>query len=144
MSVLTEKQIKHMVNRFLGWRLPEPWHPDGGVTFMPTFNDHLPQPSRHSPTGTNLFDAGQATDMVRYMIEGMPRTDITPDFLLRNQEYARLCGIAAAAEALAAVYPGRCTAPPTAKHPENCHCGQVILDRALCASRQSIHSEAEV
>lgn len=30
---MTEDQIRHMVNRFLGWKLPESFNPDGGVTF---------------------------------------------------------------------------------------------------------------
>lgn len=69
---LSDAQIKHMVNRFLGWRLPENFCPDGGVSFKPTFNDHLPVPMRHNPSGTNLLDATQALAMVRYMIEGLP------------------------------------------------------------------------
>lgn len=69
---MTEAQIKHMVDRFLGWHLPENFCPDAGISFKPTFNDHLPQPTKHNPTGTNLFDANQAEAMVRYLIEGMP------------------------------------------------------------------------
>jgi hypothetical protein len=68
----TEEQIKHMVNRFLGWRLPENFNPDGGISFKKTFNDHMPQPMKHEPVGTNLFSAEQATEMVRYMLEGLP------------------------------------------------------------------------
>lgn len=26
---MTDDQIKHMVNRFLGWKLPENFNPDG-------------------------------------------------------------------------------------------------------------------
>lgn len=69
---MTKEQIKHMVDRFLGWRLPESFNPDGGISFKKTFNDHLPQPMKHEPSGTNLFDAGQADAMVRYMADGMP------------------------------------------------------------------------
>lgn len=68
---MDEAQIKHMVNRFLGWRLPDNFNPDGGISFKPTFNDHLPTPMRHEPCGTNLFDATQAEAMVRHMIEGL-------------------------------------------------------------------------
>ena len=57
---MTEEQIKHMVDRFLGWRLPEDFHPDAGISFKPTFNDHLPTPMKHNPIGTNLFHAQQA------------------------------------------------------------------------------------
>ncbi len=69
---LTDDQIKHMVDRFLGWRLPENFTPDAGISFKPTFNDHLPQPTNHNPRGTNLFDSRQADAMVRYMAEGLP------------------------------------------------------------------------
>ena len=68
---MTEEQIKHMASRFLGWKLPENFRPDGGISFKPTFNDHLPQPMKASPSGTNLFDYGQVLEMVRYMVEGM-------------------------------------------------------------------------
>lgn len=69
---LTEQQIMHMVDRFLAWRLPENFAPDGGVSFRRTFNDHMPGgPMKFEPTGTNLLDAGQATAMVRHMIEGL-------------------------------------------------------------------------
>ncbi len=68
---MNDDQIKYMVDRFLGWRLPENFSPDNGVSFKPTFNDHLPNPMKHEPTGTNLFDATQADAMVRYMVEGL-------------------------------------------------------------------------
>lgn len=69
---MTEDQIKHMVNRFLGWRLPENFNPDGGVIFKKTFNEHTAHPMMHEPSGTNLLDATQATAMVRHMLDGMP------------------------------------------------------------------------
>ncbi|MBY9051665.1 hypothetical protein K7462_30780, partial [Pseudomonas fluorescens] len=69
---MTDAQIKYMVDRFLSWKLPADFNPDGGVSFKKTFNDHLPTPSKHEPSGTNLLDATQATAMVRYMIEGIP------------------------------------------------------------------------
>jgi hypothetical protein len=72
---MNDKQIKHMVDRFLGWKLPENFSPDAGISFKPTFNDHLPTPTRYEPSGTNLFDATQAEAMVRYMIDGMPSSD---------------------------------------------------------------------
>lgn len=65
----TDSQIKHMVNRFLMWRLPERWHPDNGISFTPPYADE-PMRSRHWPVGTNLFDYTQAEAMVRHMIEG--------------------------------------------------------------------------
>ena len=69
---MNNAQIRHMVDRFLSWKLPEHFSPDGGITFKPTFNDHLPQPMRHEPIGTNLFTATQATKMVEHMLEGLP------------------------------------------------------------------------
>ena len=69
---LSDEQIKHMVERFLRWRLPEAFNPDGGISFQPMFNEHTAHPMKAEPTGTNLFDYGQATEMVRFMAEGMP------------------------------------------------------------------------
>jgi hypothetical protein len=74
---LTDEQIKHMVNRFLSWRLPEDFSPDAGISFKPEYNvefnarNGLP-PQRHEPVGTNLFSDDQAEAMVRHMLEGMP------------------------------------------------------------------------
>lgn len=72
---MTEDQIKHMVDRFLQWKLPEQFHPDAGISFEPRYNvDNIygwPE-GKHEPTGTNLFDATQATEMVRFMIDGLP------------------------------------------------------------------------
>lgn len=59
--------VKHMVDRFLWWVLPEPWHPDGGIEFKKTPLEVL---SGGMPTGTNLFDATQAEAMIRHMLEG--------------------------------------------------------------------------
>lgn len=70
---MTEDQIKYMVDRFLMWKLPEHFNPDNGISFTPTFNHHAPSgPQKREPVGTNLFDAQQATAMVRHMIEGLP------------------------------------------------------------------------
>ena len=64
-------QIKYMVNRFLSWRLPDNFAPDAGISFKPVFNEHTSHPMKHEPTGTNLFDATQAEEMIRYLIEGL-------------------------------------------------------------------------
>lgn len=74
---VTDEQIKHMVNRFLKWRLPANFNPDAGISFKPEYNVEFnalygKPPARHEPVGTNLFDAEQAEAMVRYMVEGMP------------------------------------------------------------------------
>ncbi len=72
--VVPEDQIKRMTNRFLGWKLPEDFHPDDGISFEPEFNKEWNSsqgkpPQRRTPTGTNLFDATQAEAMVRYIID---------------------------------------------------------------------------
>ena len=69
---MTEAQIKHMVDRFLGWKLPANFNPDAGISFKAAFNEHTDYPMKHEPSGTNLFDAGQADAMVRYMLDGLP------------------------------------------------------------------------
>jgi hypothetical protein len=67
---LTDEQIKHMADRFLGWKLPADFNPDGGVSIKQPFGAPW-------PIGTNLFTARQAVEMVRYLAEGLPRP--TPD-----------------------------------------------------------------
>lgn len=70
---MTYEQINHMVNRFLNWKLPENFNPDGGVSFKKMFNEHTDHPMKHEPSGTNLLDADQAAVLVRHMIEGLPQ-----------------------------------------------------------------------
>lgn len=75
MMSMTEDQIKHMVDRFLAWKLPDSFNPDGGVSFKRLENRyHHPDasPFYPMPTGTNLLDAAQADAMVRYMLDGLP------------------------------------------------------------------------
>ena len=60
---MTDEQIDHMVSRFLQWRLPDNFAPDGGVSFNTAFR------TPHGPSGTNLLTYTQAKAMVRYMIE---------------------------------------------------------------------------
>ncbi len=68
---MTDAQIKHMVERFLAWRLPKPWNPDGGVSYQRPNYAH--KPTEHDwPTGTNLFDFSQTEAMVQHMLEGLP------------------------------------------------------------------------
>lgn len=74
---MTEEQIKHMAERFLAWRLPDDFNPDGGINFQPEYNVHTnrtspPLTMRHEPTGTCLFTYTQAVEMVRHMAEGLP------------------------------------------------------------------------
>lgn len=67
---MTDAQIKHMVDRFLRWRLPEDFTPDAGISFTPDYNIFTAHPMKHEPTGTNLFNATQAEAMVRHMVGG--------------------------------------------------------------------------
>ena len=72
-QTMTEDQIKHMVDRFLSWRLPEEFRPDCGISFKQTYNEHTKYPVKCEPQGTNLFDARQAEQMVRHILEGLPQ-----------------------------------------------------------------------
>lgn len=69
---ITEAQIKHMVGRFLGWKLPENFQPDAGISFQAHFNNGTAEGGQHQPMGTNLLDATQADAMVRYLLDGLP------------------------------------------------------------------------
>lgn len=105
---MTDEQIKHMVNRFLGWRLPENFAPDAGISFQPEYNVEWnaaqgKPPVRHDPVGTNLFDAEQATAMVRYMLNGMPDEGYSPQKQRAEILYGALVKIATA-------FPCRCAA----------------------------------
>ncbi len=52
-----------MVGRFLAWRLPKDFAPDGGISF---------EESAWWPSGTNLLHAGQAKEMLEHVIGGSP------------------------------------------------------------------------
>lgn len=62
------KVTDEMVNRFLGWKLPEDFHPDAGISFKAEFNEHTAHPMKHQPTGTNLFNFEQAKAMLEYVL----------------------------------------------------------------------------
>ncbi len=62
--------IDHMTSRFLQWKLPDDFSPDGGVTFTAV--------SPHGPVGTNLLTYTQAKAMVEYMIDGAPLAALEP------------------------------------------------------------------
>ena len=57
--------IDEMVNRFLAWRLPDDFHPDGGVKFE---RPPYPFPAPQWPSGTNLLTAAQAKDMLTHVL----------------------------------------------------------------------------
>lgn len=42
--VVTDSQIKQMVDLFLSWRLPEDFSPDAGISFKAEYNEHTPWP----------------------------------------------------------------------------------------------------
>ncbi len=67
---MTEEQIKHMAQRFLGWKLPDDFGPDNGVSFEPFGNKGTAHEYRREPVGTNLLTYGQAIEMVRHMVAG--------------------------------------------------------------------------
>ena len=68
---MTNEQIKHMVDRFLNWKLPKTFNPDNGISYS--------RPNYHpNVDATNLFDAVQADAMVRHMLEGLPPVAETP------------------------------------------------------------------
>ena len=65
---MRDELIRMLVDRFLAWKLPEDFKPDAGISFKPTFNEHLSQPMKYEPTGTNLFTADQARQMFEYLL----------------------------------------------------------------------------
>jgi hypothetical protein len=72
--MLTDEQIKYMRDRFLGWKLPKDFHPDGGIYFDANeAKKWNPNNGTYEPSGTNLFHAGQVEQMIRYMLEGLPQ-----------------------------------------------------------------------
>lgn len=54
-----EQIIKDAVTRFLGWKLPATFSPDGGISYDPNVCETV---------GTHLFTAQEATEMVRYIL----------------------------------------------------------------------------
>lgn len=138
-----DAQINHMVDRFLGWNLPEDFSPDAGISFEPTYNKGTPYEARHRPIGTNLLNADQAKAMVRHMLEGLPsptppprdereeRIEDLEDLLGRLEQSAQLAPCESwRSEILAALAPsappapaGETTAP--APEPKPSHFAQV-------------------
>lgn len=70
---MTDEQIKHMAERFLGWKLPENFNPDGGIIFEGWIGNKgiEGREYRRDISGTNLFDYTQAVEMVRHMVKGL-------------------------------------------------------------------------
>jgi len=65
-----DDMIEQAVTRFLSWKLPKDFHPDGGVVFIPTKGRGCDSP--HWPCGTNLLNAQQARDMLRHVLAATP------------------------------------------------------------------------
>lgn len=65
---MTDAQIKQIVERFLNWKLPSDFAPDGGVSFEPIGSKGTPHEFRREPVGTNLLNYQQAEAMVRHML----------------------------------------------------------------------------
>lgn len=63
--------IDEMVNRFLAWKLPADFSPDGGVSFSTFYEPDSP----HWPTGTNLLTAQQAKGMFTHALAGDSEMD---------------------------------------------------------------------
>jgi len=69
---MQDEQIKHMVDRFLAWKLPSKFNPDNGISFNRVVNGGTEHQYYREPMGTNLLDAIQAAEMVRFMVEDFP------------------------------------------------------------------------
>jgi len=75
---LPEGGIEALVNRFLAWKLPKDFNPDGGITFEPLGNAGSPHEYKHDPIGTNLLTAYQAQQMIEHLLFGAkPPTEST-------------------------------------------------------------------
>lgn len=61
--------IDAMVSRFLGWKLPENFSPDNGISFEAAYTSPTGfTGGRRYPVGTNLFTATQAKEMIRHIL----------------------------------------------------------------------------
>ena len=69
-----EDALERAVSRFLAWKLPKDFHPDGGMVFIPTKGRGPDSP--HWPVGTNLLTAKQARKMIRHVL-GISPTSLT-------------------------------------------------------------------
>lgn len=57
-----------MVARFLQWSLPKGFCPDCGISFDGRKDDEWNK-NKTWPTGTNLLDAGQAREMLEFVMQ---------------------------------------------------------------------------
>jgi len=63
---MTDEQMKQMAERFLSWKLPTDFNPDGGISF--DRYDRAAFNFAHWPTGTNLLTYAQALALVKHMV----------------------------------------------------------------------------
>ena len=68
--------IDKMVSRFLCWKLPKDFHPDGGIVFIPTKGRGHDSP--YWPVGTNLLTAEQARKMFEHATADEPAEGLPP------------------------------------------------------------------
>ena len=69
-QVAKQEIIKRIVNRFLGWKIPENFNPDCGISFKQFSDYDHPKFGRQKsePIGTNLFSADQAKQMMEHCL----------------------------------------------------------------------------
>lgn len=74
---MEKENIDKMVDKFLSWKLPKDFSPDGGISFAMTYLGYKEgvhvridrNVEDHSwPIGTNLLDAKQARGMIEYIL----------------------------------------------------------------------------
>lgn len=65
-ALMKSPNIDEIVSRFLSWKLPTDFSPDGGISFETRY---LPS-SPHWVIGTNLFTADQAKAMFEHVLKG--------------------------------------------------------------------------
>lgn len=83
---MNQDQIKHMTEKFLAWKLPESFNPDGGIKFTKVSNPNTAYQYMYEPTGTNLFNYEQAKSMVEYISQGMElENQLTSEEILVEQ-----------------------------------------------------------
>ena len=101
-TTLKEKHMKvtnEMVDRFLSWKLPQSFGPDGGITFTKTHNTYIDgqfvkdvprkQDDPSWPVGTNLFTADEARAMLEHALADAPASPLLPGLELAAEVCAR-------------------------------------------------------
>lgn len=64
-----DPEMNAMVDRFLGWKLPQDFSPDCGIAFDGRKDDEWNK-NKTWPVGTNLFTADQVKSMLEYVVNG--------------------------------------------------------------------------